>query len=122
MGNGPPCGGCDHFSRHHAQQWVQENPGQPLPVHESKGKGKGKVKGKRISKRISAIVLEDGSYWDDFDENDIDYAAEEYWQEDEGEAAGSYSDPDVAGAAAESPPAHIAVSRGSARAPDAPVG
>ena len=80
------------------------------------------MKGKRISKRISAIVLEDGSYWDDFDENDVDYEAEEEWQDDEVEAVGDYSEPEAAGVAAESPSAHIAVGRESAPALDAPVG
>ena len=120
MGNGPPCGGCDHFSRHHAQQWTQENPGKPLPVRKSKGKGKGKVKGKRVSKRISAVILEDGSYWDDLDDNDIDYDGES--DDYDGEAVGGYSEPEAAGTAAESPSAHIAVGRESAPIPEVPVG
>ena len=39
VGNKYPCDGTDHFARHHRQQWVVENPNQPLP---SGNKGKGK--------------------------------------------------------------------------------
>ena len=52
------CSGFDHFGRHHRQQWINENPGKPVPNAPStpaakskstggaRSKGKGKYKGK----------------------------------------------------------------------------
>ena len=66
------CCGLNHFSRHHRQQWVSENPNKPIPaLNLGKGRGKGRMKGKQIVKRIA--VLADGTLVEDYDDEEIDH-------------------------------------------------
>ena len=70
-----PCNGENHFPRHHRQLWVTENPGKTAPPTKGKGKGKGKYKGMTVRKRIA--VLEDGTWLEDDDVDNIEYYEDE---------------------------------------------
>ena len=95
--NGHKCDGQGHYTRHHRQQWMSENPGSVAPWagKNSKGKGKGKrgrYNGKGISKRI--LVLEDGTCLND---GDIDPSLLEGYEEDYDDSydAGDWEEPQV---------------------------
>ena len=95
--NGHKCDGQGHYTRHHRQQWMSENPGSVAPwaAKGPKGKGKGKrgrYNGKGISKRI--LVLEDGTCLND---GDIDPSLLEGGEEDYdyGGDAGDWEEPQV---------------------------
>ena len=86
------CGGNNHLSRHHLQQWQNENPGKTAPKQEKgsgggkgkgKGKGKGRGKGKFKGRKVirAMFLLEDGTEVPEEEYGDIE------WDEGEEEEA-----------------------------------
>ena len=105
--NGHKCDGQGHYTRHHRQQWMSENPGSVAPWmnKNSKGKGKGKrgrYNGKGISKRI--FVLADGTWMndDDLDPSLLETVNEEDY--DYGGEAGEWEEPQVSSGCSPSVP------------------